>query len=448
MILFEFTVTGNDHLPKTQHAEDGKAKEATTPTDVEQRNNTEQVGKGTSVDVTITTRSVHFQDLVADDKKMDISEAAEIFLERLESSTSSDITRTSRAMLHQNIRHIHPLANTENFLLMFFVGATAGVMYLYREDIMKNHIPLQVVVLWLTLFFLEGYIVAENRCDAAYKVVLDQMQEQLNLLSQSSLPNATTRSEDASCGQQRRTLLESVLRLNYSPERVEVPSMKDKRTLILPKGFFSCLQNDSVEPSVSEILTKRLLRSACHTKTPDGMGIIPVCKYRGMDILLTDSPEDPIYKNKYLNELVVSAFFNRVYCLLYLWIDSEFSLLIMTSFFVTTLRSIYRRCGLRDVPTLILNVNLAWANIVLYYEMPHWVKNFDFISINESDPDDIKVFKVRYVYCCNSWTCSCVPFSCQRHFLNLPFFCIFMVLRNFCKETLNIVGFECNSYLS
>ncbi len=60
-----------------------------------------------------------------------------------------------------------------------------------------------------------------------------------------------------------------------------------------------------------------------------------------------------------------------------------------------TLRFVCPRCGLRDVPTLILNITLAWANIVLYYEMPHWVKNFDCISINEWDPDDIKVFKVR-----------------------------------------------------
>jgi hypothetical protein len=323
MMLFEFTVTGNDPLLKNQHAEDGKAKKATTPTEDEKRNITEKSGKETCVDVTITTHSVQFQDLVDDDKKMDISEAAEKFLEHIESSTPSDITRTSRAICHQKIKRTHPLANTENFLLMGFFGATAGVVYLYWEDIIKNHIPLQVVVLWLALFFLEGYIVAENRCDAAYKVVLDQMQKQLNLLSQSSLPNnTTTRFEDTSCAQQRRTLLESVLRLNYSPERVEVPSMKDERTLILPKGFFSSLQNDSAEPSVSELLTNRLLRSESHTKAPDGMGIIPVCKYRGMDILLTDSPEDPIYKNKYLNELVISAFFDRVYCLLYLWIDS------------------------------------------------------------------------------------------------------------------------------
>jgi hypothetical protein len=325
--LFDFVVSGNNDPPKTQHVEDAKAKEASTaPTELEHRNidgqsSAETAGgsNDTSVDVTATTTgSIQFQDLLAVDKTVDISEAAEIFLEHLESSTSSDITRTSTTTCHQNVRQNHPLANRENFLLMFICGATVGVTHLYWEDIIKNQLPLQVVALWLSLFFLEGYIVAENRCDAAYKVVLDQMQEQLNLLSQASLPNAKNRPEDASMAQQRRTFLESILRLNYSAERVKVPSLKAERTLVLPKGFFSCLQKESSEPAVSEILIKRLLRSESHTRTPDGMGIIPICKYRGMDILLTDSPEDPIYKNRHLNELVVKCSLRHSNFLLFL----------------------------------------------------------------------------------------------------------------------------------
>jgi len=331
--LFDFVVSCNNYPPKTQYVEDAKAKEASTePTELEQRNidgqSSAETADGsndndTSVDVTaITTRSVQFQDIPAVDKTVDISEAAEIFLEHLESSTSSDITRTSTTTCQQNVRQNHPLANKENFLLMFIFGATVGVTHLYWEDIMKNQLPLQVVALWLSLFFLEGYIVAENRCDTAYQVVLHQMQHQMQdqqkLLSQSSLQNSTNTSEDASIAQQRRTFLESILRMNYSTERVEVPSLKAEKTLILPRGFFSCLQKESSEPAVSELLIKRLLRSESHTRTPDGMGIIPICKYRGMDIFLTDSPEDPIYKNRHLNVLVVVKLSLRRFFLLLL----------------------------------------------------------------------------------------------------------------------------------
>jgi len=38
---------------------------------------------------------------------------------------------------------------------------------------------------------------------------------------------------------------------------------------------------------------------------------------------------------------------------------------------------------------------LSWANIALYYEMPDWVKDFNNIVIEEKDPDDVKVLKVR-----------------------------------------------------
>ena len=43
---------------------------------------------------------------------------------------------------------------------------------------------------------------------------------------------------------------------------------------------------------------------------------------------------------------------------------------------------------------MVLNVIMPWANIVIYYEAPHWLKNFDELRIEEDDPDDVKVFKV------------------------------------------------------
>ena len=55
---------------------------------------------------------------------------------------------------------------------------------------------------------------------------------------------------------------------------------------------------------------------------------------------------------------------------------------------------------------VILNVIMPWANIVIYYEAPHWLKNFDEVKIEDDDPDDIKVFKV----------CARVEIACQIEF--------------------------------
>jgi hypothetical protein len=44
---------------------------------------------------------------------------------------------------------------------------------------------------------------------------------------------------------------------------------------------------------------------------------------------------------------------------------------------------------------MVLNAIMPWANIVLYMEMPEWVTDFDNIELQDSDPEDVKCFKVR-----------------------------------------------------
>jgi len=39
---------------------------------------------------------------------------------------------------------------------------------------------------------------------------------------------------------------------------------------------------------------------------------------------------------------------------------------------------------------------MPWANIVLYFQMPAWVKTFDQIEVDESDTEEIKCFKVSF----------------------------------------------------
>ena len=55
---------------------------------------------------------------------------------------------------------------------------------------------------------------------------------------------------------------------------------------------------------------------------------------------------------------------------------------------------ILEKGGLRDVPTFVINAMLPLCNLVIYFEMPEWVKRFDDIPVEtEDDPPDIKALK-------------------------------------------------------
>jgi len=289
-------------------------------------------------------KSVQFQDPVDD---RDISKDAERWLEQAESESFSVANALNESTATVNKSRGVCLAKQENGLLLFLIITVIAATYMEWQEIKNNHFPFHVTALWMALMFLEGFIVAENRCDAKYKKALDELKK----IPSRSSSMSTIASEDDHVQNRRSFLLNAMSMVIAKPEAIP-SAVKVDRAFSLPSGFYSCLQKEMTEPNISEFLLKRLLRPAPHTRTPDGKGIIPMCKYRGMDVFLTDSAEDPIHKNVYLN-----------------------------------------KCGLRNVPTLVINVILAWANFVVYYEMPHWVKNFDDIEIEESDPDDVKVFK-------------------------------------------------------
>ena len=55
---------------------------------------------------------------------------------------------------------------------------------------------------------------------------------------------------------------------------------------------------------------------------------------------------------------------------------------------------ILEKGGLRDVPTFVINAMLPLCNLVVYFEMPEWVKRFDDIpDETENDPPDMKALK-------------------------------------------------------
>jgi hypothetical protein len=49
--------------------------------------------------------------------------------------------------------------------------------------------------------------------------------------------------------------------------------------------------------------------------------------------------------------------------------------------------------GLRDTPSFVVNMMSQYANILIYFEMPSWLKDWDNIVEEEDDPDDVKALK-------------------------------------------------------
>lgn len=239
-------------------------------------------------------KSVQFQDPVDD---RDISKEAERWLKRAESESFSGTDALNESTATVNKGRGVCLAKQENSLLLFLSITVIATTYMEWQEIKNNHIPFHVTALWMALMFFEGFIVAENRCDAKYKKALDELK---NIQSQSS-SMSTIASEDDLVQNRRSFLLNAMSMVIAKPEAIP-STVKMDRASSLPSGFYSCLQKKITEPDVSEFLLKRLLRPAPHTRTPDGKGIIPMCKYRGMDVFLTDSAEDPIHKNVYLNK--------------------------------------------------------------------------------------------------------------------------------------------------
>ena len=49
--------------------------------------------------------------------------------------------------------------------------------------------------------------------------------------------------------------------------------------------------------------------------------------------------------------------------------------------------------GLRDVPTFIVNLMLPGTNLVVYFQMPSWIKKFEDVVEEDDDAEDTKAFK-------------------------------------------------------
>ena len=82
--------------------------------------------------------------------------------------------------------------------------------------------------------------------------------------------------------------------------------------------------------------------------------IVPMMQLRGMDVFLTDDPETEVATHP--------------------WLIGQ---------------------GLRDVPTVLINVITPWANILIYLEMPSWVDALENLPVHDEDEGDVRALKVR-----------------------------------------------------
>jgi len=311
-------------------------------------------------------RSVKFQDPAGeapshDDESDGITAAAKRYLASNYSGNYSAGVSFMPSRQDETINEpVSDLAKKQNTMLLFLCVAAVAVTYNSWERIRKEYgMPLHAVAFWLAIMFLEGFIISQNMLEALYKGEIEQLRMNAKY-RQSSISQATSTiaTIETPSDEKRRNYLLKTMSMTIAKrvsisDSLPIPFVHVGRAPSFPKGFYSCLLQPVIEPEISEFLLRRLLRACSHSKATDGTAVVPICKYRGLDIFLTDSPEDPIHQNAHLN-----------------------------------------KCGLRDVPTLVINLVLPWANLIFYFQAPRWMKNFDQINIEQDDPDDIKAFKV------------------------------------------------------
>jgi len=121
----------------------------------------------------------------------------------------------------------------------------------------------------------------------------------------------------------------------------------EMRGMDAENGVSSVDQNDQSAQPFGEVRMRN--KSKVETLAGD-FEIDPLCRLRGMDVFQTDCPEEEVYRHRLLT-------------------------------------------GMRKVPTLVINIMVPWANILVYFQLPDWVKRFDDIEESSKDSEDTKALK-------------------------------------------------------
>jgi len=292
-----------------------------------------------------------------DDPKVEAKAAQHANKEKLCSTILVDENITKFKIEHPAAVHekapIPQLADSVRsfvFCLVMFGFLEFWLALRHREDTVMRDFLINIL-LWIMPFCVFfGHVMGQLNATKTIKWMYNENLRLRKRVTQLEMQVNSNQLDSISC-QKRQSFLKRASFL--ITEKVTADRDKDA---LLPDEFFSVLQDRKTslaeETKICDSLMNRLLKVDTFSKSPDGQKVKPICTWLGNDYLLTDSPEDPIYRNKYLN-----------------------------------------RVGIRDTPLFVFNAVMPWANIVLYFQMPAWVKTFDQIEVDESDTEEIKCYK-------------------------------------------------------
>lgn len=333
-----------------------------------------------------------------------------------------NVSQTSAIMIYMG-----PIAavvlHDATILIVASLSIAAYPTFSNWDVIMANQVPWSATLTWLLVAFAVGYAVALLRAPTQQMIVEEE--DESILIQDTTMPseiNVPQHSEFAT--RKGYTMLR---RLSMQiPIKVQFPSAAGKKL----KGVWSTLKGGSVELSfqrkahgqVNDRLMKRLLRNPMYRRKtpsseeepsieedeeedaaseeqsnvlqkigsfdlPDASSlkedvIDPLFRLRGMDIFLTEhmeeGAEDNMSEHPFLIKQVNNCC-NRHGCFV------VYNHLTRLAF--------AHRSGLRDSPSFVVNMMTQWANILLYFEMPEFVEEWDNIVEQDDDPDDVKALK-------------------------------------------------------
>jgi len=250
------------------------------------------------------------------------------------------------------------------------------VMYRYRKDFRSDAVPWQVAFTWNVFMFSMGRTLAYGHG----KVIRDEATIEDDDVDEIVARAVSIISPEKSCIenqevlQQRNTIfLRAMARASTRPAKFRSVVTNDEQ-IILPEDFFTTVYPPSVPTALTWVNKFRLPPSSLlferiptinefhrfsEEKSAHGSAYSPSkrisanhCSFRGMDILLTDLPQEKMYRNSLLN-----------------------------------------RCGLRTKPTMIINILAPWASVVFYLQLPPWVRDFDKLDQEAEDSKEVQMLK-------------------------------------------------------
>lgn len=246
-------------------------------------------------------------------------------VEHVDEDKEEPITKKSpRLVMIQSI--LITSLHTSSTAPIIAVTAVVVVMCRYRKDFRVDAIPWQVALMWNLFAFCLGRMFSfENR-----KGVQDNTREGDDDLDNTIARDVSIISSEkngaenqASLQQRNTTFLRAMARASTRPAKIR-SFVADDKQIVLPDDFFTTIYPPSVPATLtwvdkfnvpsSSLLFKRIpettnkfhrhsIDKGGHTNNSVMLQRVSdnECSFRGMDILLTDFPQEKLYRNSCLN---------------------------------------------------------------------------------------------------------------------------------------------------